>query len=283
LKITERGKADLVVVSPDGETLITSGRGRNLRLWDLRKGTDTELPDGSQSGLFSRDSRTLVATLRRPGMGGDRQHFGGWTNRTERAASIEIWHVPSHSLRTNIVLEAGLGVEAAALSPDGTLLAVSCSDDSIQLFEVATAKLIGTCTGHKQSIFSLAFSPDGKTLASASDDSTMKLWNVVTQQELLTERRLGGALRGLTFSPDGRWLVGGGSFTWQTGGLRSYRAASVQRDGCEVVGQPSRLSSRASRPQHSRGRDARQDKRDACPTNPVLPNHFLACIGSASG
>ena len=71
---------------------------------------------------------------------------------------------------------------------------------------------------------SLAFSPDGKTLASASDDSTLKLWNVATQQELLTIRRLGGALRGLTFSPDGQWLVGGGSFSQQSGGLRFYPA-----------------------------------------------------------
>jgi WD40 repeat protein len=92
---------------------------------------------------------------------------------------------------------------------------------------VATGKLVGTFTGHKQSVSSVTFSPDGKTLATASNDSTLKLWNVTTQQELLTIRRLGAALRGLTFSPNGQLLVGGGSFSLQTGGLRFYRAPLV--------------------------------------------------------
>ncbi|HTD67302.1 MAG TPA: hypothetical protein VK846_12310, partial [Candidatus Limnocylindria bacterium] len=95
--------------------------------------------------------------------------------------------------------------------------------------DTATGKLLGACFGHKQDVFSIAFSPDSKTLATASDDSTLKLWNVATQQELLTIRRLGGALRGLVFSPDGQVLVGGGSFSQQSGGLRFYHAATASR------------------------------------------------------
>ena len=105
-------------------------------------------------------------------------------------------------------------------------LAVACPDYAIRLLDVASGELLGTFTGHKQSVASIAFSPDGKTLATASDDSTLKFWNIATQQELLNIRRLGGALRGLVFSPDGRLLVGGGSFTLQSGGLRFYRAPS---------------------------------------------------------
>jgi WD40 repeat protein len=81
---------------------------------------------------------------------------------------------------------------------------------------------MGTCTGHKQGLFSIAFSPDGKTLASDSDDSTLKLWNVASQQELLTIRRLGGALRALIFSRDGQLLVGGTSSSSPSGGLHFY-------------------------------------------------------------
>ena len=98
-------------------------------------------------------------------------------------------------------------------------------DDAIHLLDAVTGRELGVCTGHKQTVYSVAFSPDGETLATASDDSTLKLWNVDSQQELLSVRRLGGALRGLTFSPDGRLLVGGNSSTVQTGGLRFYRAA----------------------------------------------------------
>jgi WD40 repeat protein/serine/threonine protein kinase len=204
LKVSDR-PVELVVLSPDGGTLLTSGRGRNLRLWDLRNGMNTVLATEGHRSLFSRDGRTLASL--------------------SRGNTIELWDVASHSLRTNLTVDAQLGFESAvAFSADGRLLAVACSDDTIRLLEVATGRPIGTCTGHKQGVLSVAFAPDGKTLATAIDDSTLKFWNVATQQELLTVRRLGGALRGLVFSPDGRWLVGGGSFSLQSGGLRFFRA-----------------------------------------------------------
>jgi len=58
----------------------------------------------------------------------------------------------------------------------------------------------------------------------AGDDSTLRLWNVATQQELLVDRRLGGALREVMFSPDGQLLAAGSSMSFQTGGIRFYRA-----------------------------------------------------------
>jgi WD40 repeat protein len=205
LKVSE-SPVEFVVLSPGGGTLITGGRGRNVRLWDLANGTNMVLGTEGHRILFSRDGRTF-ATL-------------------ERNNTIQLWDIATRSPRTHFTVEAQLRFDAAlAFSPDGRVLAVSCMDDVIRLLEVATGNLLGTLTGHKQAVLSVVFSPDGKTLATASDDSTLRLWNVATQQELLTIRRLGGGLRGLTFSPDGQVLVGGGSFSLQTGGLRFYRAA----------------------------------------------------------
>jgi WD40 repeat protein len=99
-------------------------------------------------------------------------------------------------------------------------------DNTIFLWDTVTAKLLGTCVGHKQGVRSLAFSPDGKTLASSGDDSTLRLWNVATQQELLNLRHLGGNLAGLLFSPSGQMLVGASGFLSPGGGLRFYRAPS---------------------------------------------------------
>jgi eukaryotic-like serine/threonine-protein kinase len=207
LKASER-PVELVVLSPDGHTLLTSHRGRELIRWDLLRGTNAVLATDAHRVLFSRNSRT-IAILSRDG-------------------TFEIWNDGLHSLRTNVLANGEVGFEAAAaFSPDTRLLAVACSDDVIRLLESATGKLLGAFTGHKQSVLSVAFSPDGQTLATASEDSTLKLWNVATRQELLTIRRLGGGLRGLTFSPDGQFLVGGGSFSLQTGGLRFYRAPRV--------------------------------------------------------
>jgi WD40 repeat protein/serine/threonine protein kinase len=194
---------ETAVLSPNGHALVTSSRGRNLRWWDWREGLSTAIGSDAQRVHFARDGRTLVAM--------------------QRGGNVFIWDVATRAARFDFKIEAQLGSESA-LSPDGSVLAVGYMDESIQLYDTASGEWIGACLGHKQNVNSLAFSPDGRTLASASDDSTLKLWNVATQQELLTIRRLGGALRGLTFSPDGQWLVGGGSFSQQSGGLRFYPA-----------------------------------------------------------
>ncbi len=202
LKVSERSP-ELVVLSPDGRSLVTGGRIHHLRWWDIRAGTNTVLGTDTTKAFFSPDGRTLAGFVR---------------------GAVQLWDATTQTVRTNLVMDAPLGSEAA-FSPDGRILAVVCQDDAVRLLDVFTGELLGTCTGHKQTIFSVEFSPDGKTLATASDDSTLKLWNVATQQELLSLRRLGGALRGLTFSPDGRLLVGGTSSSAQSGGLRFHRAA----------------------------------------------------------
>jgi WD40 repeat protein len=140
-----------------------------------------------------------------------------------RSGAVNVFDAATRTARSDFTIEMHIASDSA-LSADGTALAVGGLDESIRLYDTASGEMIGACLGHKQAVNSLAFSPDGKTLASASDDSTLKLWNVATQQELLTVRRLGGALRALTFSPDGQWLVGGGSFSQQSGSLRFHAA-----------------------------------------------------------
>jgi WD40 repeat protein len=200
-------------LSPDGRTIVTGGWEGGLRWWDVRQGTNTAFESEGERALFSGDSRTLALF--------------------NRGGIIELWNVATRSLRTNLLVEpppsaGGASGTAASFSPDGKSLAVACQDDAIRVWDVATAALIGTLTGHKQSIYTVAFAPDGTTIASASDDSTLKFWNVPTQQELLTITRLGGGLRALTFSPDGRSLVAGTSSTLVSGGLRIFRAPTLQ-------------------------------------------------------
>jgi WD40 repeat protein len=231
LKVSERA-VDLLALSPDGRTLITGaggfpgGHGHTLRWWDLTSGTNKVLSMEASKLVFAPDGRTLAA-------------FG-------RGNSVRLWDVGTRSLRTNVVFDpqpastttfpAEFRNLPAAFSLDGRVLATATLDDTIRLLDAFTGKLLGTCTGHKQGVSSVAFSPDGKTLATASDDSTLKLWNVATQQELLTIRRLGGTLRGLSFSPDGRLLVGASGFSAHSRALRFYHARSLAEiDGASVV------------------------------------------------
>jgi Tol biopolymer transport system component len=204
LKVSD-GAVDFVALSPDGQWLITRGRDWISRRWDLRNGSSAPLPAEVFKTVFSPDGRQFAT-------------FG-------RGNVVQLWDAATLVPRTALAFEEppALGF-TAVFSADSRVLAVVYQDDAIRLWDTTSGKLLGTCTGHKQGVRSVAFSPDGKTLATASDDSTLKLWNVATQQELITIRRLGATLSGLMFSPDGRLLVGGSGAFSQAGELRLYRA-----------------------------------------------------------
>jgi WD40 repeat protein/serine/threonine protein kinase len=205
----EAGEREIgfVLLSPSGRDLVTSGFGHPMRWWNIGSGINSVIGKGADRALFSPDGRTLAT-------------FG-------RDARMEFWDTATRTLQAGLELETSPGF-TAAFSPNGRLLAVAGGpnevEQAIQLWDVAGGKLLGTCAGHKQLVWSVAFSADGRTLASASDDSTVKLWNVASQQELLSIRRLGGALRGLLFSPDGRLLVGVANRSAEAGGLQIFRA-----------------------------------------------------------
>lgn len=69
-------------------------------------------------------------------------------------------------------------IVAAAISPDGSLLALAGVDGRITLWDAQTFMLLETLTGHTGAVNELLFTPDGWQLASASDDGTVRLWAI---------------------------------------------------------------------------------------------------------
>ena len=91
-----------------------------------------------------------------------------------------------------------------ALSPDGSLLAIS-SDIGLDLWDVATGERLQTLTGDgNERVNSVVFSPDGSLLAISWYGETTSLWDVATGERLQT---LTGSGR-VWFSPDGSLLAG---------------------------------------------------------------------------
>jgi WD40 repeat protein len=98
-----------------------------------------------------------------------------------------------------------------AFSPDGTRLAVGGGGETgrVELWDVATGRLVHTLPGHRAMVWALAFSPDGTRLASASHDKTAKIWNVVTGKELFALKGHTDRVSAVAFAPDGRRLATG--------------------------------------------------------------------------
>ncbi|MBE8970512.1 caspase family protein [Nostocales cyanobacterium LEGE 12452] len=98
-------------------------------------------------------------------------------------------------------------VRGVAFSPDGKTIASASYDNSVKLWNAATAKEISTLKGHKSAVIGVAFSPDGKTIASASDDKSVKLWNAATAKEISTLNGHSDAVISVAFNPDGKTIA----------------------------------------------------------------------------
>ncbi len=75
--------------------------------------------------------------------------------------------------------ENGVQVFDLVFTPDGTRLAVACSNKLIRIWDANSLKLITELTGHSNYVHALAFSPDGSTLVSGSGDKTVRIWKAI--------------------------------------------------------------------------------------------------------
>ncbi len=126
--------------------------------------------------------------------------------------TIRLWDTGTGELLNTLRGQIGNGPEgklyAAALSPDGTTLAVGgyMKDDEIRLIDIQSGEQIGLLKEHCGRIAALAFSKDGR-LASGSFDHTVRIWDVAARKKLAELTGHTDDVYGVAFSPDGDRLV----------------------------------------------------------------------------
>lgn len=188
--------ASAVVVSPDGQTLITAAVDGTARVWDRKTGTQRALlPDTGRSAVLTvSDDGTLVAT-------------------GSSARGVKLWKLADGSLVRTLPPHR-TEVSAVAFSPDGALLMTGENSGRINAFRTADGASAWTTLEHSRRITALAFTPDGRQLLSASLDDTVGRWNAADGTELrpLIWKHPGGVLglarvgadRAVTTCDDGR-------------------------------------------------------------------------------
>lgn len=117
-----------------------------------------------------------------------------------------------HDGRTGAVLktfpeQAGNVDDAVFLADGQHLLAGSRAE--IRLWNLATAEVTRTFTGHKGWVHTLAVSPDGRYLLSGSEDRTLKLWEIATGREIRTFAGHTDTVNSVAFSPGGNQALSG--------------------------------------------------------------------------
>src|ERR1051326_307306 len=97
-------------------------------------------------------------------------------------------------------------VWSLAWSPNSSRLASASGDGTVQIWEVATRRLLYTCPHDQGAVTGVTWSPDGSRLAFCTSVGTVQVWTA-TGQLLLTFAGHARWATGISWSPDGTRLA----------------------------------------------------------------------------
>jgi WD40 repeat protein len=189
-----RGGVGGVAWSPDGQTLAVYGMA-GIWLYDasnlvappqLLNGHEQEVT----SVAYSRDGAVLVSG--------------------SQDASVRVWDAAGQEKLLTTV-QGNFGQTRAAISPDGTVIAMSMSGDLYLRDAETGTELFAMPKAHSNGITEIAFSPDGRFVATSPSDKTAKLWNAADLALFADLQGHSSYVNSVAFSPDGRLLATGSS------------------------------------------------------------------------
>jgi len=128
---------------------------------------------------------------------------------------VKLWSRPRNVQLKKFAIENP--PTAAAISPDGTVLAVAQPDNSIRLLTLADGMTVKSLAGHTAAVTGLVFSADNTKVYSSAKDKTVRAWNVADgmQADILETP---AEVLSLLLNADGKLLVTG----HQDNGIRSW-------------------------------------------------------------
>jgi WD40 repeat protein len=216
--------------SPDGKVLASASGDRRVCLWDIKSGKEL-LPHPGHGEVavalrFLDGGRKLVTLSRDDTIrwwswrDGKQEHALAWQwlarTATAFAPQGELLAVGSPQGGVRLVntasatelgrIDAKGPTAALTLSPDGKTLAAS-DGKGVDIWDVATRKLMRSLPQGTGDVQLLLFAPDGKLMVGGSSDS--RLWDVAADKLIRVLPLAFGALKSAVFSPDGRSLACG--------------------------------------------------------------------------
>jgi WD40 repeat protein len=232
--------AKLLVFSPSGRALASSGSRGRICLWDVATGRQLWAGAGHGDSLsaiaFSPAGTTIASsavaekTIRFWDAATGRElrvwkcEFGSaclafsptgktlasgdaFSNFASGHCPVRLWDV---STGTELRRLTGnlFGVDGVAFSRDGSKLASGGLVTALRIYDTATGKELFQAEAHESLVTSVAFSPDSKTVATGGFDGTMRLWEAATGKPLcLFAEGHQRTVASVAFSPDGRVLA----------------------------------------------------------------------------
>ncbi|GAB5405355.1 MAG: DUF1549 domain-containing protein [Aureliella sp.] len=152
-----------------------------------------------ESVAFSPDSTRVAVTGGSPGVFGE----------------VQVWDVAAGELLLSKQISFDT-IASGAWSPDGKMIAIGCSDNTLRAIDAETGEQLLHQGAHEDWIRACVFTPDGKHLLSAARDMTVKLTEVQTQRFVdnvtsITPGALRGGVNSLSMHPERSELLVGGA------------------------------------------------------------------------
>jgi len=196
--------------APDGKSLVAGGELGALRYWDVN--------DQASLRVYRGVAQTIGSvTLTKDGKQALLSTYGGYAYLRDTSTGLLL----------NFFGDSG--TVAAAISPDGHLIALGGSDGAITLIELnadRTQKSARTFSGHTDLITSINFSTDNGSLVTASNDGTARVWRVADAQSVVLKGHTSRVLNAV-FSPDGKSVLTGSDDNtarlWESASGKSIR------------------------------------------------------------
>lgn len=212
-----------IAFSPDGKSLASGYRRKNIKLWDVSTGQLKKVFKGHryplwvQSIAFSPNGDTLASLSISIQSSAHKAEILLWDTATGKYQVTLKGHgkIPDNRIPNR---------SGIAFSPNGEILASGSGDGTIRLWDAKAAASNAffhrlwrtffrhhkaTLKGHTYHVLSVAFSLDGQTIASGSSDKTVRLWDLRTQKLKATLEGHTESILSVTFSPDGSTLASG--------------------------------------------------------------------------
>jgi U3 small nucleolar RNA-associated protein 13 len=172
-------------VSPCHRFLLSCGKDRSVRVWDLARQQCVGVAAGHTEAVGAAAFSRRIVHFRNPTTDVMAFCVSVSVDRT-----LKRWNLPRSLLLTSenpdpVSLSVAGTVRAhekdinmVSVAPNDSMIATASQDKTVRLWNASDLSLRATLKGHRRGVWDVQFSPVDRVVVTASGDKTLKLWSL---------------------------------------------------------------------------------------------------------